>query len=264
MVAPKNLSYSSYLKVDELLQLQHCESKPAEHDEMLFIIIHQTYELWFKQTLHELAKFREDLKEARVWEAIKTIKRVLKIMKTLVQQVDILETMTPLDFNSFRGFLQNSSGFQSIQFRELEMLCGLRYPQMFDDRLHADHHLELLKNRAEEATIWECFIAGLARMGEAVDAPLRSNQRGLMFEQNVANQQVLVKLMKENPKMGLLCELLVDFDEGLQEWRYRHVKMVERTIGTKMGTGGSDGAKYLRATLHQPIFPDLWAIRAQF
>lgn len=264
MSEPKNLSYSTYLKVDELLSLQECESKPAEHDEMLFIIIHQTYELWFKQTLHELNKFQHNLEEAKVWEAIKTLKRILKIMKTLVHQVDILETMTPLDFNSFRGFLQNSSGFQSIQFREVEMLCGLRSKSMFDERLHAPHHILQLKATSQKNTIWESFIYCLDALDFNVEKPIRVFDQGLMFEQSEHNQKTLVQLMQQNPKMALLCELLVDFDEGLQEWRYRHVKMVERTIGTKKGTGGSDGAKYLRATLHQAIFPDLWAIRTQF
>lgn len=264
MSDPKNLNYSTYLKVDELLALQQCESKPEEHDEMLFIIIHQTYELWFKQTLHELSKFQANLEETKVWEGIKTLKRILKIMKTLVNQVDILETMTPLDFNSFRGFLQNSSGFQSIQFRELEMLCGLRSKSMFDEQLHAPHHIEKLKATAEKNTIWESFISCLQQLNFEVEQPNRENEYGLLYNISEPNQQALVELMKNNPKMALLCELLVDFDEGLQEWRYRHVKMVERTIGTKMGTGGSDGAKYLRATLHQAVFPDLWAIRSLF
>jgi len=264
MSESKNLSYSTYLKVDELLALQQCESKPEEHDEMLFIVIHQTYELWFKQTLHELAKFQHNLEEAKVWEAIKTLKRILKIMKTLVNQVDILETMTPLDFNSFRGFLQNSSGFQSIQFRELEMLCGLRSKSMFDEKLHAVHHITQLKERAQKNTIWESFISCLTILDFSVETPKRVNEYGLLFEHSEKNQHTFVELMKQNPKMALLCELLVDFDEGLQEWRYRHVKMVERTIGTKRGSGGSDGATYLRATLHQAIFPDLWAIRTLF
>jgi tryptophan 2,3-dioxygenase len=258
------LTYSSYLKVDDLLTLQQLQSSPEEHDELLFIIIHQTYELWFKQILHELDKLRSDLENARIWEGIKTLKRILKIMKTLVQQVDILETMTPLDFNSFRGFLQNSSGFQSIQFRAFEIICGLRYKMMFDERLHQAEHISYLKQKTEEHTLWESFIMALQHMQMPAETPQRENEQGLIYNPSEANQKLLVDLMKTQPKMALLCELMVDFDEGLQEWRYRHVKMVERTIGTKQGTGGSDGAKYLRNTLHQPIFPDLWAIRALF
>lgn len=264
MSAPKNLSYSSYLQVDELLSLQKLQSKPEEHDEMLFIIIHQTYELWFKQCLHEFSKIRQDLSDSRVWESIKSIKRVLKIFKTLVQQVDILETMTPLDFNSFRGFLQNSSGFQSIQFREIEILCGLRYKQMFDERLHLPIYIKKLKERDQEQTLWEAFIMCMSKLGFEMQHAERVNESGLIFNPSEKNQHILAKVMKENPKLALLCELLVDLDEGLQEWRYRHVKMVERTIGTKMGTGGSDGSAYLRRTLHQVIFPDLWAIRSLF
>lgn len=257
------LTYSNYLKMDELLDLQELRSDPQEHDEMLFIIIHQTYELWFKQILHEFGKLRRELKAGETWTSMKTMRRVLTILKTMVAQIDILETMTPLEFNSFRGFLDEASGFQSVQFREVEMLCGHRSPHVM--KAHADNpeYLRRLERRMEEDTLWECFCIYLRENGYEVDLPERANEQGILYDPNPDTQRRLIEIMKGDPETAMLCELFVDFDEGMQEWRYRHVKMVERTIGNKMGTGGSDGVSYLRGTLHQRIFPDLWEIRSE-
>lgn len=257
------LTYSDYLKIDELLELQQLRSDPEEHDEMLFIIIHQTYELWFKQILHEMDKLRKDLNAGESWTAIKTMKRILTILKTMVGQIDILETMTPLEFDSFRGFLDEASGFQSIQFRELEMICGHRSSHIL--KVHEDkpQYLERIKKRMTEPTLWECFCTFLREQGYDVEIPERVNENGLLYEPSDHNQEILLNIMRNDQETALLCELLVDFDEGMQEWRYRHVKMVERTIGNKMGTGGSSGVDYLRSTLHQRIFPDLWEIRSE-
>lgn len=258
------LTYTSYLKISELLELQKPESEPEEHDEMLFIIIHQVYELWFKQILHEFGKLRSDLKAGKTWSSAKTMRRVLTILKTMVAQIDVLETMTPLEFNSFRGFLQEASGFQSVQFREVEILCGMRSPHILE--VHKDQ-LELrqkLIDREKESTLWESFCMFLDKKGYDIEAPERVNKQGLVYDPSAHNQRVLVEVMQTNPEAALLCELFIDFDEGLQEWRYRHVKMVQRTIGTKKGTGGSDGAAYLTRTLNRQIFPDLWAIRTKF
>ena len=258
-----NLTYSKYLEVEALTSLQNLQSNPKEHDEMLFIIIHQTYELWFKQILHEFDKLRSDLQKGETWHAIKTLRRILTIMKTLVSQVDILETMTPLEFNSFRSFLGQSTGFQSVQFREIEILCGLRLPLMLKAHEGDSETIELLTTRMKEATIWESFGAYLTHHGFLVK-PSRDNEVGLLYNPSSEIQQQLVKVMKTAPELAIVCELLVDFDEGLQEWRYRHVKMVERTIGRKKGTGGSAGVDYLKKTTNHAIFPDLWAIRTEF
>lgn len=258
------LTYSNYLKIDELLDLQQLQSEPEEHDEMLFIIIHQTYELWFKQILHELGRLRPELESGETWTSVKTMRRILTILKTMVSQIDILETMTPLEFNSFRGFLQNASGFQSVQFRELEILCGLRYELMLDAHQHQPDHQQQLRQRMEESTLWESFCTYLQKRGYDMPKPKRENERGLMYNPSDDAQQELVDIMRNEPEEAMLCELFVDFDEGMQEWRYRHVKMVERTIGTKKGTGGSDGVGYLKKTLFNPIFPDLWEIRTEF
>ncbi len=257
------ITYTSYLKINELLELQELESEPKEHDEMLFIIIHQTYELWFKQILHEFGKLKSDLEEGNTWGTVKTMRRVLTIMKTLVSQVDILETMTPLEFNSFRSFLGRSTGFQSLQFREMEILCGIRLPHMKQAHQNVPEHIKILEERMSEQTLWESFGMYLTQKGFSIQ-PKRENEVGLIFNPSERIQKVLTKVMNEQPEIALVCELFVDFDEGLQEWRYRHVKMVERTIGKKKGTGGSDGVAYLQKTISQPIFPDLWAIRTEF
>lgn len=259
-----SLTYTNYLKINELLDLQEPKSEPEEHDEMLFIIIHQSYELWFKQILHEFDKLRPDLQKGNTWAAAKTMRRILTILKTMVSQIDILETMTPLEFNSFRGFLQQASGFQSVQFREMEIVCGMRSDHII--KVHSDQPglQQQLLDREKEATLWESFCAFLQAKGFPAETPERVNENGLIHEPSEKNQKLLVDIMNHEPEVALLCELFVDYDEGLQEWRYRHVKMVERTIGTKKGTGGSDGAKYLHRTLNNPIFPDLWEIRSQF
>lgn len=258
-----NITYTSYLKINELLDLQKLKSDPPEHDEMLFIIIHQTYELWFRQILHESEKLTEELHNGNLWSSVKTLRRILTIMKTLVSQVDILETMTPLEFNSFRSFLGQSSGFQSLQFRELEILCGLRYPLMFEAHKNEPEHIKRLEERIAQPTYWESFGVFLSTRNFTLDTT-RVRERGLIHEPSEMNQQTLVMIMKNEPELALISELFVDFDEGLQEWRYRHVKMVERTIGRKKGTGGSDGVAYLQKTLNQSVFPDLWAIRSAF
>lgn len=257
------LTYNNYLKIDELLDLQELRSKPEEHDEMLFIIIHQTYELWFKQVLHEFEKLRNDLKSGNTWASIKTLKRVRTIFKTMVSQIDILETMTPLEFESFRGFLDEASGFQSVQFREVEILCGHRSPHMTKAHENDPKQYQRLKARMEELTLWECFCKYLQEKDYDVNLPERVQENGLLYSSSEKIQKALLYIMKEDQPTAILCELLVDLDEGLQEWRYRHVKMIERTIGNKMGTGGSSGVEYLRSTLHQRIFPDLWEVRGE-
>lgn len=223
-MASEPLSYVSYLKVDELLSLQEPKSDGPEHDEMLFIIIHQTYELWFKQILHELDRARRLLREGSLHASLGTLRRVRTIMKTLVGQVDILETMTPLEFNAFRARLESSSGFQSYQFREFEAVFA-------------------------RPGIWDDVVSLLDAHGCLVSPDI---------------EESLLSVYRTRPDVSLLLEELVDIDEGLQEWRYRHVKMVERTIGNSRGTGGSSGAGYLKSTLFSPVFPELWAIRSRF
>jgi tryptophan 2,3-dioxygenase len=259
----RSLTYASYLKVDELLGLQRPVSEGPEHDEMLFIVIHQVYELWFKQVLHEVALLKKSLFASDRPTATKTLKRVLTILKTLVAQVDVLETMSPVDFLSFRARLASSSGFQSAQFRELEVELGLRQEAMI--RLHPEGTAarERLERRRREPSVWDAFLSFLTGAGYELPEAARVRPTPVEPEPSAEVQAALVAVYRSDPDTAQVCELLVDLDEGIQEWRYRHVKMVERTIGFKRGTGGSSGAAYLRKTLFQPLFPDLWAIRTE-
>ncbi|MBN2432721.1 MAG: tryptophan 2,3-dioxygenase [Acidobacteria bacterium] len=258
------LTYASYLKVEELLALQQPLSDGPEHDEMLFIVIHQVYELWFKEMLHELDQLVRWLEADQLTPALHTLKRCLSVMKILVAQIDILETMTPLEFLSFRDRLETASGFQSYQFRELEFLLGHKRPgvrQLFPESSTAHRRLSA---RLEEPTIWDIFLRYLERHGYAVPADLLARDVTQPVPLSPKLQSTLVDIYRRHPPVAQLCERLLDLDEGFQEWRYRHVKMVERTIGAKPGTGGSAGVEYLKDTLFQPFFPDLWAIRAEF
>ena len=257
-----SVTYGSYLKVPELLALQRPRSEPAEHDEMLFIVIHQVYELWFKLLLHEADRCKAELSAGDLFGAIARFKRMRTVMKTLVGQLDILETMTPLQFNAFRDRLETASGFQSAQFRALEFALGHKRPELL--RCYEDAaERAALEQRLAARSLVDHFYDFLALRGIAVPAGLRSRDVTRPTEPSPALQAELVRVFRTAPDMAILLELMTDFDEGLQEWRYRHVKMVERTIGNKRGTGGSTGAEYLRATLFQPVFPDLWAIRQQ-
>ena len=253
----KSITYSSYLAVDELIGLQRPESE--EHDEMLFIVIHQAYELWFKQLLHEAEHLSGLFKNGKVAKAPHTLKRMLSILKTIVSQIDILETMTPLEFNSFRDRLGSSSGFQSYQFRELEFFLGYKRETIL--KYHAEGSLgrERLTNRFEEPTLWDAFLELLNLYDYPVSLRDDVTQK---LEASEEVQEILIEIYRSDDSLASLCESLLDFDEGMLEWRYRHVKMVERTIGHKMGTGGSAGVDYLRSTL-QPLFPDLWEIRSK-
>lgn len=254
------LTYQNYIKVPELLGLQVPRSDPPEHDEELFIIIHQTYELWFKLLLHELEKIKRDFTGDDLFGAIHTFKRCRTVMKTLVNQIDILETMTPTSFNSFRDRLDTASGFQSRQYRELEFVLGYKRKDMLKYAADGPDR-EVLVKRLNEPTVVDHFYDFLSLRGIAIPAELRDRD---VTEPNVADETVqrgLLRLFTSEPALTILFELMTDFDEGLQEWRYRHVKLVERTIGSKKGTGGSLGVEFLKQSLFLPVFPDLWAIR---
>jgi tryptophan 2,3-dioxygenase len=257
------VTYPSYLQLEGLLALQQPLSDGPEHDEMLFIVIHQVYELWFKQILHETELLQSSLEEGDTPTALATLKRTLTILKVLVSQIDVLETMTPVSFNSFRHRLDTASGFESAQFRALEFTLGhkrpgaaTRYPEDTPER-------HMLEQRLARPSVWLSFLRYLASQGYPIPVTdLERDPREPTVE-SPAVQDALLDIYRHDPLQAQLCERFVDLDEGLQEWRYRHVKMVERTIGTKRGTGGSAGAEYLRTTLSKPLFPDLWAIRVR-
>jgi len=255
------LTYWNYLQLSDLLELQHPKSDPPEHDEMLFIVIHQVYELWFKQLMHELDKVGRDFGSGDLFGAIHTWKRARTIMKTLVGQLDILETMTPMSFTSFRDRLETASGFQSAQFREFEFLLGYKRPEML--KYHADDapRAEEIKRRLHEPSIVDHFYEFLELHGAKIPQELKTKNPTLPAAANEQVQDGIYKLYRTKPNLAILFELMTDFDEGVQEWRYRHVKLVERTIGEKKGTGGSLGVAFLKESLFKPAFPDLWAIR---
>jgi tryptophan 2,3-dioxygenase len=257
-------SYGEYLKIDELLALQRPLSEGPEHDEMLFVVIHQVYELWFKQILHELDHLEQLLARNDGAHARQTLKRILTILKVLVAQIDILETMTPLEFLSFRDRLEFGSGFQSHQFRELEFALGWKDPKALERYPAGSVVRQRLERRLNSGSLWDSFLRHLAWSG--VPVPKTDLERDVTrrVEPSPDLREALIAVYRNNPGLAELSERLVDLDEGIMEWRYRHVKMVQRTIGTRRGTGGSAGADYLLATLNQPLFPDLWAIRTEF
>jgi tryptophan 2,3-dioxygenase len=256
-----HLTYASYLRLNELLDLQRPRSTPPEHDEMLFIVAHQVFELWFKLQLHELEKACVDFRNDHVSGAISTFKRTRTILKTMVEQIDILETLTPMSFNSFRDRLDTASGFQSVQFREFEFLLGYKRPDMLRFHTPGTPEYDRLLRRLNEPTVVDCFYFLLEKHGVTIPGELRERPAEAPAIPNTIVQQGILRLYKGDPQMENLFEMMTDFDEGFQEWRYRHIKLVERTIGSKHGTGGSLGVEFLKKSLFHPFFADLWAIR---
>jgi tryptophan 2,3-dioxygenase len=249
------LTYGSYLRLPDLLS---CQSPATEkHDEMLFVIIHQVYELWFKQILHEAVLLQSRLEDGSGTGALHTARRIAKILKTIVGQLDVLETMTPQQFASFRPHLGSSSGFQSDQFREIEAVLGRRDLDPSGDPRTA----AAMRRRS----VFDSLLCFLADAGFDVPEPALARDPN---EPWPAGDESILELLEsvyadDTGVAAEVCEALVDIDEGIQEWRYRHVKMVERIIGNRTGTGGSAGAAYLRSTLFRPAFPDLWTVRGE-
>ncbi|RNL78659.1 tryptophan 2,3-dioxygenase family protein [Nocardioides marmorisolisilvae] len=254
------LTYGSYLRLPDLLDAQHLESDPPAHDELLFITIHQVYELWFKQLLHEAGTVRDALVATEaasggrdLWFCRHLLTRMHVIERVLVQQVDVLETMTPQDFLEFRQRLAPASGFQSVQFRELEFLSGAKDPgylKRFKGLTPVEE--ERLARRLEEPSLWDGFVHVVGEAGldtssdEAITASLR----------HVAHHR------SDYADLWGLAEALLQHDELAAAWRARHVVMVERMIGDKGGTGGSSGAGYLRSRLAMKFYPLLWELRS--
>ena len=249
----RKLSYGSYLRIDELLDQQRLLSDPPAHDELLFIQIHQVFEVWFKQILVELETIRDSMFESDLHSARHLLQRVHAIQRVLVQQIEVLETMSPQDFLKFRTHLSPASGFQSVQFREIEFISGAKDPA-YIDRLDLEaHERERLERRLSEPSLWEGFAASLERNGLAMPA-----------DDEVARRASLLSMARETAHLDLfyLSESLLTYDELFALWRQRHVLMVERMIGSKTGTGGSTGASYLRTTLDKRFYPELWDLRS--
>src|SRR3984893_10682319 len=231
------LTYANYLDLEKLLTQQKPRSTPAEHDEMLFIIVHQTYQLWFKQVLHDFEKIKKDFAAGDLFGAIHSFKRVRTIMKTLVAQIDILETMTPTSFSSFRDRLETASGFQSVQFREIEFVLGYKRESTLKYVKPDFPGADRLQQRLGERTVIDHFYDFLATRGAKFPEGLKKRDVSQPTGRNQQVKREILRLYKSSPELSILFELMTDFDEGLQEWRYRHIKLVERTIGAKHGTG---------------------------
>jgi tryptophan 2,3-dioxygenase len=254
MSSPADLTYGTYLRLDDLLA---CQSPlTSEHDELLFVIIHQVYELWFKQILHEASRLQATLEAGEGAAALATARRIAKILKTIVGQMDVLETMTPRQFASFRPELGSSSGFQSAQFRYLEAVLGRRdFSKPVVD--------PVLAGIMTERPVFDSLLRFLAAAGWNVPEAALNRDPRQPWTPDSEVQAVLAEVYDQSGEPAEVCEALVDIDEGVQEWRYRHVKMVERIIGAKTGTGGSAGSAYLRSTVFRPAFPDLWEVRSR-
>jgi tryptophan 2,3-dioxygenase len=225
-----------------LLSLQRTQT--AAPDELLFIVVHQVYELWFKELLHELDAARAAMSAGEVYWATHYLRRVGAIEQILVAQVNVLETMRPQDFLAFRSELAPASGFQSVQFRAIEFISGLR-DRTYIDRLElSESERAVLEQRLTEPSLWDAWHDLLHLHGSPTLRQIASNRDryGDLFE---------------------VAEALLDHDEALGLWRFRHVQMVERQLGSKSGTGGSTGASYLRTTIDKKLFPELWALRSE-
>ena len=247
------LSYNKYLKVRELLELQQTLSDPTSHDELLFIIIHQTYELWFKQLLHEIDAAIKWMDEGRTFRVNHSLRAVIAIEKVIVGQIHILESMAQIGFLEFRDKLNPASGFQSMQFRELEFVSGAKDEKILKTFENDNFAFERLKSRFDEISIADAFWALIARSG------LSAADR----ESRVAS---IVEILSQPEKFGDLFtmqDLLIDHDENIALWRYHHVLMVERMLGMKQGTGGSEGVGYLNTTLSKRFFPEIWEARTK-
>jgi tryptophan 2,3-dioxygenase len=255
------LTYGSYLALDEVLGAQRPLSD--EHDELLFIVIHQVYELWFKQLLHEAGHLQWRLEDGDTAHALHTLRRVLTILKVAVAQIDVLETMTPRQFLGFRDRLDAASGFQSAQFRELEAVLGRRDRQAVDRYPAGSAARDRIGAAMARRSLFDSFLRYLVTQGYEVPAAALGRDVRLPPEPSADVQHLLLQVYRDDGEPAQVAERFVDVDEGVQEWRYRHVKMVERTIGAKPGTGGSAGVGYLRTTLSTPMFPDLWAVRSE-
>jgi tryptophan 2,3-dioxygenase len=245
------LTYGGYLKLPELLSLQQLLSDPPVHDELLFIIFHQTYELWFKQLLFELESVRDRLFAADTERARHFLTRIHAIERVLIEHIEVLETMSPQDFLAFRDHLAPASGFQSAQFRELEFISGLKDERLLGDMAASPEERDRLRRRLEEPSLWDGFCALLE--SEGLPMPADDEER---------RSASLVAMAREQRELFAVSEGLLDHDENVARWRSLHVLMVEREIGAKRGTGGSSGVGYLRTTLDKRFYPELWGVRS--
>jgi len=260
----KDLNYASYLKIPELLSLQQEISQPVHHDEMFFIIIHQTAELWFKEILHETETLVQAFRDGVVSRAMKHLKRIQAIMRLQVEQIRLLSTLTPVEFTGFRNFLRPASGFQSAQFRQIEFTYGVRDPFFLKFFKKMPEIVERLQAVQNQPSVYDECLRCLHNDGHPIPKTLIDRDFAKPWSLNSELVQV-VKDVYENPKEHyhwvLLFEAMLDLDENFMLWRKTHAVMVNRTIGHKMGTGGSAGYEFLKSREDLETFPELWEVR---
>lgn len=262
----RELNYNSYLKIPELLGLQDELAKPKHHDELFFIIIHQAMELWFKLLLHETELLRQALDQDSVSRALKVLKRNTAILDLLQRQINLLSTLTPVEFAGFREHLRPASGFQSIQYRQVEFTYGVK-DTFFLSFFPAESEMrQSLESLLQAPTVYDDVLRALDRAGYTIPATVLTRD----FREAYASSPEVrhcVRAIYEKPEQNyhwvLLFEALLDFDEKFALWRNTHILMVARTIGQKPGTGGSAGYKFLEGRLHYRFFPDLWEVRTE-
>jgi len=260
------MSYGDYLRLDLLLSAQQPQSDPPQHDELLFIIQHQTSELWLKLLVHELRSARDLLRKDELAPALKRLARVKHVQHVLTDQWSVLATLTPSEYVLIRPFLATASGFQSAQYREVEFLLGNKNPEMVKVFAHdpaAQAELETLQN---EPSLYDEFLAFLARRGYAVPADLLDrdwSQPYRMHPELLAMFAEVYAAPEEHWGVYETCEELVDLEDNFQQWRFRHLQVVQRTIGHKTGTGGSSGVDFLRRALDLTFFPELYEVRTR-
>jgi tryptophan 2,3-dioxygenase len=261
-----NLSYGRYLHLDDILSAQHPVSVPEHHDELLFILQHQTSELWLKLVLHELVAVQRHLAGDELRHALKGLARVKHIQRCLTEQWSVLATLTPSEYAEFRSFLGTSSGFQSYQYRAVEFRLGNKDPGMlavFDDDPAAR---ALLTDALRQPSVYDEFLRYLSRHGHAVPAEILDRDVSVAHAYTPSLVPVFARIYgsaDEHWEAYEACEELVDLEDNFQLWRFRHLKTVERTIGVKRGTGGSSGVSFLRAALDLTFFPELYAVRTE-
>ncbi len=250
-------SYNGYLRVHDLLDLQEPLSEPPQHDELLFIIIHQVFELWFREMIHEIEGILTALHAGQVRRATRLYRRLIEIQRVLLQQISVLETMRPSDFNEFRDLLNPASGFQSSQFRELEFLSGMKEPAYLKMMANDEKAQQRLKARLAGESLADGFDTLLRARG--FEVPAGADEA--MAAGRLEALKTIYDRHESNDDLYQLCEAMIEYDENFQLWRYHHIRMVERMIGRKPGTGGSEGVGYLATTLDKRCFPQLWEVR---
>ena len=258
---PPASEYGSYLALNHILAAQ--EPLSEEHDEMLFIVAHQIHELWFKQLLHEFARLQDLLVAGNTTHAAHTLRRAVSIITVIGSPIYVLDTLTPRQFNRFRDKLGTASGDQSAQFREIEAVLGRREPRMLKGFPEGSDERARVEAAMNRPSLFDSFVRYLHVSGYPVPEDRLHRDFAAPPEPSLELQGVLAQIYQDDDDVTHLCDRLIELDQGMQEWRYRHVSMVERILGGKTGTGGSSGASYLRTTLFTTMFPDLWAVRSQ-